>query len=665
MERACAPRLRCRRDVTSGRATYGYMGRLLFVDLANETIREEELAQTTARRFVGGYGIGARIIMERMPAGVDPLGPENIFGVGTGPLTLSGVHSTCRFSTMGKSPLTGYWGDANCGGDFANALKASGYDLIFFEGKAEDPVYLLVVDGRAELRDARHLWGKDTTATERLIRSENGSDRLKVAVIGQGGERLSKIAAVINDRGRAAARSGLGAVMGSKNLKAVACAGAMRPPILDRPGVRTLMKEMIRQTRENPSPMFYGLSHGGTPGAMIMHLHDHDVPIKNWAGNVVDDFPENRWNSVALEGMLPYIKKRYACTGCPIACGSELTVEEGRYPVRDSHKPEYETLAAFGTMCLNDDMRSLIHLNQLCNLHGLDTISAGATVAFAVDCYEHGLLSKKDTDGLELTWGNSDAHVALLEKMCRREGIGDTLADGAKWAAEKIGGGAAELAMHAGGEMLAMHDPRRFPGWGATYVSDATPGRHTRGGTAFPEHGGVNETVYAGLGVPFKLDPYDPTDKGRYHALLAGWQHWVNTSGACLFGVDSMPLDFLGCMNAVTGWGLDYDEIIETGRRITTLLHAFNLREGFTPGDFRLPERARGNPPLAVGALKGVTIDSEALRRGFYEAMGFDPDTGSIDRDRIIALGLEDVVEDAAERWTKVTGTDPTRWGAG
>lgn len=626
------------------RARYGYMGKLLFVDLTDGTMHEEELPEETARKFVGGYGVGARVIMERMKAGVDPLGPENVFGIGTGPLTLSGVLSSCRFATMGKSPLTGYWGDANCGGDFANALKGSGYDLVFFEGKAEQPVYLKIQDGRPELKDARHLWGKDTTATEELIRQDNTNKGLKVASIGPAGERLARIAAVINDRGRAAARSGLGAVMGSKNLKAVACTGSLKPEVLDRAQVRALMKEMLRETQEHPSGMFYGLSHGGTPGAMPMHLADHDVPIKNWSGTTVEDFPEPTWGAVAWDGMVEYVTQPYACTGCPIRCGSIVTVEEGKYPVRDAHKPEYETLAAFGPMCLNDDMRSLIYANELCNRYGLDTISAGATVAFAVECYENGVLSLGDTDGLELTWGNSDAHVALLEKMCRREGIGDVLADGAKWAAGKIGRGAEVFAMHAGGEMLAMHDPRCFPGWGATYVSDSTPGRHTRGGTAFAEHGGVNERAYAGMVIPFKMDRYDPTGKGAYHAKLAGWQHWVNTSGACLFGIDSMPLDFVGCMNAITGWGLDHDEIVQTGMRITTLLHGFNLREGFKPDDFRLPERARGNPPLAAGALKGVTVDTEGLKRQFYEAMGFDPQTGAIDPARITALDLDDVL---------------------
>jgi len=620
------------------------MGKMLFVDLTNGTWHEEELSEETARRFVGGYGIGARIILERMKPGADPLGPDNIFGIGTGPLTLSGVYAACRFATMGKSPLTGYWGDANCGGDFANAFKAAGYDIVFFEGRAEHPVYLLIQDGKVEIKDARHLWGKDTAVTEALIRDENDNRKLKVAVIGPAGERMARIAAVINDRGRAAARSGLGAVMGSKNLKAVAAIGARKPEIHDKPRVQALMREMLKEAKENPSGMFFGLTHGGSAGAMIAHLHDADVPIKNWRGNNVEDFPEQLWESVALPGMTQYLTKRYACTGCPIGCGGKVTVEEGKYPVQDAHKPEYETLAAFGTMCLNTDMKSLIYENELCDLYGLDTISAGCTLAFAIECFENGIITKADTDGAELTWGNSDAHVAVLKKMCLREGIGDVLADGAKWAAEKLGRGAAEFAMHAGGEMLAMHDPRCFPGWGATYISDSTPGRHTRGGTAFAEHGGVNEIIYGGLGIPFKLERYDPTDKGKYHALVAAWQHWANTSGACMFGIDSMPMDFVGCINAITGWGLDYPELAETGKRIATLLHGFNVREGFKPSDFKLPERARGNPPLEVGDLKGVTVDSEGLKRQFYEEMGFDFETGVVDRERITALGLEDVL---------------------
>ncbi len=624
---------------------YGYMGKLLFVDLTSGRMHEEELSEETARRFVGGYGIGGKIIMERMKPGVDPLSPDNMFGIGTGPLTLSGAVSSCRFTTMGKSPLTGYWGDANSGGNFANALKGSGYDIVFFEGKAEHPVYLLIDNGKAELKDARHLWGKDTSAAEEMIRQENGNNKLRSALIGPAGERLSRIAAVINDRGRAAARAGLGAVMGSKNLKAVAAAGSLKPEIFDKPGLQSMVKAMLKETKENPTMMFFSLNRTGTPGAMVMHMSEHDVPIKNWGGNHVEDFPEPRWNNVGYEGMAKYVKKKYACTGCPVGCGSLLDMEYGEENLRDAHKPEYESLAAFGPMCLNDNMESLIMANELCNLYGLDTISAGATVAFAIECYENGVISKKETDGLELTWGNSKAIIEVLKKMCIREGFGDLLAEGARRAAQKIGRGAEKFVMDSGGEMLSMHDPRCYPGWGATYVSDAAPGRHTRGGTAFAEHGGVNEVVYPAMGVPTKLPKYDTTDKGKYHAICAAWQHWVNTSGVCLFAVDAMPMAFREWMNAITGWDLTYPEIVETGKRISTLLHAFNVREGFKPNDFMLPDRVNGRPPFKVGLLKDVTIDSEGLKRQYYEAMGFDVNTGVVGRDRIEALGLQDVVK--------------------
>lgn len=621
-------------------ATNGYMGKLLFVDLTNGKIQEEALDPTIARQYVGGYGIGARIIMERMKPGVDPLGPDNIFGVGTGPFTGTGVVATCRFTTMGKSPLTGYWGDANSGGNFANTLRGSGYDAVFFEGRSDHPVYLKISDGRATLMDARHLWGRTTTTTDELIRKDNSDPRLKIISIGSGGEKLSRIAAVINDGGRAAARSGLGAVMGSKNLKAVACGGTAKPAVFDKQKIQEMVKAMLKEAKANPSGMFSSISQTGTPGAMVPHMADHDVPIKNWGGDNVTDFPEAKWAKVGWDAMAEYVEKKYACTGCPIACGSLLKVPGGKYPVSRSHKPEYETLSAFGPMCLNDDMSSLIYANELCNLHGLDTISAGATVAFAIECYENGLLTKVDTDGIELTWGNADAIISVLKKMCVREGIGDLLADGVQVAARKIGGGAEKFAMHAGGELLPMHDPRRFPGWGATYVSDPAPGRHVRGGTAFAENGHVNELVYNALGIPTKMDVYNPAGKGGYHAVIGGWQHWVNTSGACLFAVDALPFPFLDFMNAITGWELDWEEVKQTGLRISTLLHGFNVREGFKPADFTLPARVDGKTSFSAGKLKDVTIDVEGLKKQYYDAMGFDFTTGAIADERIKELGL-------------------------
>jgi aldehyde:ferredoxin oxidoreductase len=289
-------------------------------------------------------------------------------------------------------------------------------------------------------------------------------------------------------------------------------------------------------------------------------------------------------------------------------------------------------------------MESLIYANELCNMHGLDTISAGAVIAFAIECYENGILTKSDTDGIELTWGNSDAIIEVLKRMCMREGIGDLLAEGAVRAAAKIGRGAERFAMHVGGEMLPMHDPRQAPGWGATYVSDPNPAKHVRGGTAFVESGPVNEALYAALGLPSKVDKYNPANKGKMHAVLAGWQHLGNTGGICLFAADGLPFSLIDFMKAITGWDLTYGELIMTGQRISTILHAFNLREGFKPTDYTLPPRVAGNPPLTAGGTKGVTIDVEGLKKQYYEAMGFDPSTGVISADRAKTLGIAHIL---------------------
>lgn len=625
------------------KARYGYTGNMLFVDLSAGKVRTEELSEEMARRFIGGYGIGVRVLMERMKPGADPLGPDNILGIGTGPFTGSGALSTCRFTTMGKSPLTGYWGDANSGGDFGNVLKASGYDVVFFEGKAEHPVYVSIRDGKAEIKDARPLWGRDVRQTEEMIRSDNGDPTLKIASIGPAGEKCSRIAAIMNDQGRAAARSGLGAVMGSKNVKALVCEGSLKHEVFDKEKVASLMKAIVTEVKANPSPMYQVLSNFGTPGAMVPHLAIHAVPIRNWGGNNVEDFPEARWARVGWDGLAKYVTKKYACTGCPIACGGILNVPEGPYSAKNVHKPEYETLAMLGPNCLNDDMESLIYANELCNSYGLDTISTGGVIAFAIECYQNGILTISDTDGLALTWGNSTAIIELCKKIGEREGIGDLLAEGVAIAAERIGRGAERFATHVGGELLPAHDPREAPGWGATYVSEPVPARHTRGGTQFAEDGMANPATMAALGLPSVLEKYNTKGKGKAHALLAGWQHLINTAGLCLFAADAMPYPLLEVMNAVTGWNLTNEEMIRTGLRIATLLHAFNVREGFKPSDFIMPPRVEGKPPFKVGAFKDLTLDMEDLKRQFYEAMGFDYTTGAIQKEKIVELGLQDV----------------------
>lgn len=627
------------------KAKYGYMGKMLFVDLKNNKFSEQELTEDLARKHIGGYGIGSRIIYERMKPGVDPLSPGNILGVGTGPFTGCGTISTSRFITMGKSPLTGFWGDANSGGNFPESMKAAGYDFVFFEGKAEHPVYVLVTDDKVEIKDARHIWGKNVIETEEIIRSENGSKSLKIVCIGVAGERMSRISAIMNDGGRAAGRSGLGAVMGSKNVKALACAGSKKPLVFDEETVKKLNKEMLSDIKNNPGPGLMMLKSTGTAGATLPHLQMHAVAIKNFGGNNVNDFPEEKWENCGYGAMEKFVSKKYACTGCPIACGGILNIEGGKYACKDAHKPEYETVGAFGPNCLIDNMEAIVYANDLCNLYGLDTISAGCTLAFAIECYENGLITKEDTDGIELTWGNDEAMIEMLKKMCVREGFGDILAEGAKEAAKKIGKGAEQFSMDVGGEMLPMHDPREDNGWGSTYVEDATPARHTRGGTQMV--GSYTDKFKKLMGLPESFDRFGYEGKGVAHAKIRSYQHHINNVGLCLFTADSVSFyPMLELMQSIMGWkDMTLEEMLKAGERTTVMLQAFNVREGFKPSDFTMPSRAAGDPQFKVGPFKDKTFDFENLKKQFYDAMSFDYETGAVSKEKIEEMGLQDVIK--------------------
>jgi aldehyde:ferredoxin oxidoreductase len=444
---------------------------------------EEAPDDSLYRDCLGGYGLGACIIYSRQKAKTDPLGPDNILGFTTGPLT--GVPGTfgSRYTVVGKSPLTGGWGDANSGGEFGPYLKLAGYDAVFFTGISSEPVYLFINEGKAELRSAGHLWGKDTNETEDLLKSELGQE-VRINCIGPAGEKQSLLSAIINDKGRAAARSGLGAVMGSKKLKAIAVTGTQKVPVADPEKRLALSKDYLSKELGFIATMWK--DHGTTWTTSYMTATG-DTPTKNWGGIGARDFP----NASALDGptFAPLVDQHYGCWGCTLACGA-LMKEGQKYQYSAGvHRPEYETLGAFGPLCLNDDIESIIKANDLCNRYGLDTISVGAAVAFALECYEKGLITDKDTGDLQLAWGDGAAIVKLTEQLAKREGFGEVLADGVKRAAEKIGGGAEQYAIQAGGQELPMHDPRLGPSLATAYQVDATPGRHTQGELGFVELG--------------------------------------------------------------------------------------------------------------------------------------------------------------------------------
>jgi len=621
----------------------GYTGRIGFVDLSTGDSREEKLDKNMAREFIGGYGLGVRTLFGHQKKGIDPLGPENILGFTTGPLTGTKVPTGSRFTVVCKSPLTGGWGDANSGGYFGSELKAAGWDAIFISGVASGPKYLLVTNDRLEVRDADHLWGKDTIDTEETLAKDLGLSKPRVASIGPASERLSLISGVVNDKGRMAARSGVGAVMGSKRLKAVVVHGTEKVPVADGDRLGQFRKSFVKEIRESQGfpkvLMEYGTC--GLTGALVA---GGATPIKNWLLAGEQAFP-NLEKIADGDTVLQYQTKKYGCANCPIACGGICSVSGGPHPVKEVHKPEYETIGALGAMCLNDDLPSIIKLNDMCNRSGLDTISTGGVIAFAMECFENGVISKTDTDGIQLTWGNSEAMIALVEKIIQREGFGDILADGVKIAAQKIGGDAKEFAIHVGGQEPGLHNALFLPGRGTGFVCDPTPGRHTAGPMARIDAGSAAIAPYPELHFD-GFDHYEYKGKGAASATISSYWQVGSCAGVCLFPVvffGNYPL--LEFLNAVTGWDMDIKELLETGARIQTLRQCYNTREGLDPSKIRLPPRLAGIPPKEDGPLADITIDIDSLASEYRQAMGWDPNTGHPTEATLERLGLKELVK--------------------
>jgi aldehyde:ferredoxin oxidoreductase len=616
----------------------GFMGKILNVNLTTGKVEEESLSEEICRDYIGGYGLGARLLYERIPVGANPLGPNNILGLLTGPLTGTPAVIGSRFVVVAKSPKTaGSWGDANCGGFFGPHLKFAGFDGVLFSGAAHKPVYLLVDEGKAELLDASDLWGLGVTPLEDLLKERHGKD-VEICSIGPAGEMLSLTACVMNDKERAAGRSGLGAVMGSKKLKAVVVKGKMKVPMHDEKGIRELRRRILKEA----DGFFDDLHTHGTCAITHDSALSGDSPVKNWGGAGTVDFPSEvarRISDETVTSLEGY--KAYACWGCPIACGGKVVQKSGKFALELNdgvgHKPEYETLCMFGTNLLNDDLASIVKLNEICNNLGLDTITVGAVIGYVIECYENGLLTKKDTDGLEMTWGNAEAIVALTEKIGQREGFGDLLADGVRVAWEKLDRIGTEYAIHIQGEEVPAHDPRYTPGLATTYLLTATPGRHTQGGELL-------EPV--GLELP-EMDKYVYTGQSDTHWRMMTAVEVCNAAGLCMFGYLSYPIQAIPeQLAAVTGWEFNMDDLFKTGMRIYTMRHAFNLREGINPLARNVPGRLVGEPPLTEGNVKGVAVDYRTLIAEFLEFVGWDGRTTVPSEKSLRNLGMEFLIDD-------------------
>jgi len=606
-----------------------FNGKVLNVNLTTGEITPETLPDEMYRKYLGGYGLGARMLIDRVPQGADPLGPDNMLGIFPGLMTGTPLFGQ-RFQVVCKSPLTGGWGDANCGGDTGPFLKHAGWDGVMFFGASEKPVYLLIKDDVVTIEDASDLWGIDAIEAEKELTKRHGK-KSSVADIGQAGETLSLISGICNDHGRLAARSGVGAVMGSKKLKAIVVVPSRNVMVQNKETlaeVRTGLQEFVKPTAD-----FFRTF--GTTGITSMSAHSGDSPVKNWGGAGKVDFVDvsTLTGPVVNEKM----EKHYACWHCPLACGAESKESDNpEYPYpHHTHRPEYETMASFGTMNLNNDLDSITYANHLCNAYGFDTISAGATVSFAIECYENGILTKEDTDGIDLRWGNAKAIIQLLEKMGKREGIGDILADGVKVAAQKIGHGAEKFAVHVGGQELPMHDPKLQPEYHTTYKLDPTPARHTQyeGNKRF------------GLIPAAVRDRSMAAGRGEHHKGASEYMHIVNAAGHCQFVMMAANTAKIPeWINLATGWDMTKEELMEIGERIANLRMAFEVREGGNPAKREVPARM-SSTSLTEGPHANFGLDTETLEREYLAACDWDPETTKPSAAKLQSLGLGDVAQ--------------------
>jgi aldehyde:ferredoxin oxidoreductase len=612
----------------------GYVGRHLQVNLTDGRCSEFTVEEELLREFIGGSALGAKLFLDRYPFDVDPLSPESPFMVMTGPMVGSGFPGTSRFAVCAKSPLTGIWGESACGGTFGPELKKAGYDGIVITGRAAVPVVLTIVEGEARLSDASDLWGKDVYETTDLLKADEPG--VKVLAIGQAGENLVRFAAIGNDKGHFVGRTGLGAVMGAKRLKAICVRGSGRLEKADETRFREIHKAAVLEIKE--SALAGSLRAMGSDANMDIGMINGDVPVKNWS--VGEDFE--------LSGTLSgptlsetYLTRSHACSHCPVACKRVVRVAEGPFRTEEGPGPEYETCATFGTMIMNGDLAGVIKANELCNRYGMDTISCGSAIAWAMELFGKGMLTAKDTDGIELTWGNMGAVLTLLPRIALREGFGGLLAEGSLAAARKVGGDAVDSVVHVKGLDLPMHDPRGFHGMGLAYMMSNRGACHLQHAVLATEQGMASWPQL----FPMKDDYRGTTSEGKAELVFHSENYGIlgNSLSICHYLTDCLkPETIRDAFNAITGFGLDFDGLMACGARDWTIKRGINNLLGVTEKDDVLPKRIM--TPLAEGAGAGSVPDVEKLKREYYALRGLD-ERGFPREEKLRELGLDHLRE--------------------
>lgn len=617
-----------------------YTGKCLRVDLSKNEFRVVELSDELIENYLGGNGFGTKVLWDEVPPEVDAFDPENRLIFATGALTGTAWPSSNRLEVIGKSPLTGIYGDANAGGSFAPELRRAGYDMIVLAGRADRPVYLRIKDDQVELREAVHLWGLNTFDTHEKIREELRDDGIEVAAIGPAGENLVRFAGIVLTENRALARTGLGAVMGSKNVKAIAVRGT-GPVSLNDPGK---FKEAVAAARKSVMEDEFtpGVHKYGSAGLVNIINQVGRFPTRNMQAGHFDE--AEKISGEALHEN--HFVRHRSCPGCPIACDKVMEVREGEYKGTVTSSLEYETLCAFGAKCGNSNLSAIIKANVICDEMGLDTISAGGVISWAMECYEKGILTEEDTDGIDLSWGNYRSIITLLTKIARREGVGDLLAEGCKRASEKIGRGSEKYAMQIKGMEIPAQDGRSQQSMGLAQATSSRGADHLK---ALPT---IDETGYPGAaikrygedkmpeivnGIETKYKPMVVKDGEEFCAV-------IDSTGLCKFGGTLFPPalywePIAEGVGYATGLEVDADGLKKIGERICNLQRCYNILHHISKKDDTQPERLLKEPSPSKRARGHVVYLDEMLSE-YYQLREWDPETGYPTREKLEELGL-------------------------
>lgn len=589
---------------------YGWTGKIIRVNLTEKSIKIEDLNMEDAKLYLGGRGLGSKILYDEVDPKIDPLSPENKLIFMTGPVT--GTYATCagRFNVVAKAPLTGTIGAANSGGHFGPELKFAGYDGIIFEGKADKPVYLHICDDLIELKSAEHLWGKDVFETTDLLLQENEKDA-RVACIGPGGEKQVLFATVMNDKDRAAGRSGMGAVMGSKNLKAVVVKGTKSIKVANQDKFKAAAMDARGKINENGvTGPGGGLPTYGTEVLVNILNEVHGLPTRNWKDSRFEDGELISGEYLAEK----YLIRNKACFACSIGCGRVINIPDGKYKGIVAG-PEYEAAWAYGACCGVKDLNAINKANHVCNLLGIDPITMGATIACAMELYESGYITKEDLGGRELRFGDAESIIEWTELTGNREGFGDIMALGSYRMAEKYGH--PELSMSVKKQEMPAYDGRVLQGMGLEYATSNRGGCHVRGYLTSPEI----------LGIPVKVDPHTTEGKAPLLKTFQDLTAVVDSSDICLFTTFAIGLpEIAEMLRSVTGLEFSDEEVLRVGERIWNLEKLFNLEAGFTRKDDTLPERLL-KEPVNSGPAKGKVVELEKMLNEYYEVRGWDEES--------------------------------------